>query len=100
MVILLIVVTLLLYAINLFLAYWTVRVSRHSLFENPHLRLVLFILSALFSVLGLMQLTAEVLSNLPPFLTQRNIDLWSSLAFAGNLTAYLAGLFLARRRKD
>jgi hypothetical protein len=98
MVLLLIVVTLLLYAINFFLAYWTVRVSHHSLFENPHLRLVLFILSAIFSVLGLMQLTAGVMSNLPPFLTQRNIDLWSSLAFAGNLTAYLAGLFLARRR--
>jgi hypothetical protein len=53
----------------------------------------------MFSVLGLMQLTAGVLSNLPPFLSQRNFDLWSSLAFAGNITAYMAGLFLARRRK-
>jgi hypothetical protein len=99
MLFLLILVTLILYVINFFLAYWTVRVSHHSIFDNPHLRLVLFILSAMFSVLGLMQLTAGVLSNLPPFLSQRNIDLWSSLAFAGNLTAYLAGLFLARRRK-
>jgi hypothetical protein len=100
MVLLLIVVTLFLYAINFFLAYWTVRVSHHSIFENPHLRLVLFILSAMFSVLGLMQLAAGGMSNLPPFLTQRNIDLWSSLAFAGNLIAYLAGLFLARRRGE
>jgi hypothetical protein len=98
MVLLLIFVTLVLYAINFFLAYLTVRVSHHSIFENPHLRLVLFLLSAMFSILVLMQLTAGVLSNLPPFLTQRNFDLWSSLAFAGNLTAYLAGLFLARRR--
>lgn len=100
MVLLLIVVTLFLYAINFFLAYWTVRISQHCLFENPHLRLVLFILSAMFSVLGLMQLAAGVMSNLPSFLTQRNFELWSSLAFAGNLTAYLAGLFLARRRAE
>lgn len=98
MVALLIILTLILYAINFFISYNTVRISRHSLFENPHVRLVLFLVSASFSVLGLMQLTALFLSSLPPFLSQPNIDLWSSLAFAGSLTAYLAGLFLARRR--
>ena len=99
MVVLLIFLTLILYAINFFISYWTARVSQHSIFENQHLRLILFILSAMFSVLGLMQLTAGFLSSLPPFLSQRNIDIWSSLAFAGNLAAYLAGLFLARRRQ-
>ena len=99
MVALLILLTLILYAVNFFISYWTVRISQHSLFENPHLRLILFLLSALFSVLGLMQLTASFLSSLPPFLSQRNIDIWSSLAFAGSLTAYLAGIFLARRRQ-
>jgi hypothetical protein len=99
MVALLILLTLVLYALNFFISYWTVRISQHSTFENPHLRLILFILSALFSVLGLMQLTAGFMSNLPPFLSQRSIDLWSSLAFAGNLTAYLVGLFFARRRQ-
>jgi hypothetical protein len=99
MVALLILLTLILYAINFFIAYWTVRISQHSLFENPHLRLIWFLLSASSSVLGLMQLIASFMSSLPPFLSQRNIDLWSSLAFAGNLTAYLAGFFLARRRQ-
>jgi hypothetical protein len=99
MLVLLIFITLILYAINFFLAYLTVRVSNHSIFENQRLRLVLYILSAIFSILILMQLTAGILSNLPPFLSQHDFDLWSSLAFAGNLTAYLAGMFLAQRRK-
>jgi hypothetical protein len=99
MMLLLIFLTLALYAVNFFLAYWTVRVSRHNIFENPNLRLILFLLSALFSVLGLMQITAGILSNLPPFLTQSDFDLWSSLAFAGCLTAYIVGLYLGRRRQ-
>jgi hypothetical protein len=73
MVALLILITLILYAINFFISYWTVRVSQHNIFENPHLRLILFILTALFSVLGLMQITAGFMSGMPPFLSQRDI---------------------------
>jgi len=89
---LLIFSTILLFIANYLAAWITIRIGHGRVFNNPHLRLVFYLASGLFSVLGLMQMVANYFASGPQFLSQRGIDLWSTIAFVGSLLSYAAGM--------
>jgi len=93
----LILLTISLYAVNFLVAWITAKIGKTHLFNSPHLRLVLFLVSGLLSVLGLMQMVANYFASGPQFISQKGIDLWSSIAFIGSLLSYAAGMFFTSR---
>lgn len=95
---LLIFSTILLFAVNFLAAWITVTIGKTHVFNNPHLRLVFYLTSALFFVLGLMQMVANFFASRPQFLSQKGIDLWSTIAFVGSLLSYAAGMFYTSKR--
>lgn len=98
MLVLLIFSTIILFVANYLAAWITITIGNSRLLTNPHLRLVFYLASGLFSVLGLEQMLANFFASGPQFLSQRGIDLWSSIAFVGSLLSYAAGISYTSKR--